>query len=243
LNNGGFEYDRDFVLKSCLTVLDRGARYEVEKFRDGKTKEEIITEWERIAAQALIPLIYFRYHYPEKFKLAGGLQEYLLRTLIVFGGSPDNLIDKVVRCIRDAKDFVLPDVFGAIRADGRSLELTPEVLFERSSNTMDHEQSISFSIFGIRISTIHRHRTRTGRRSITYFRRVCLKRLRTLTLTVESVTCCITALSNATKLPTACFSPQLKKVSATRRIRRQPSGLRPTVSIARSSGLDTWTFT
>ena len=83
--------------------------------------------------QALIPLIYFRYHHPEKFKLAGGLQEYLLRTLItgVFGGSPDNLIDKVVRSIQDAKDFVLSNVFGAIRADGRSLELTPEVLFEQ----------------------------------------------------------------------------------------------------------------
>jgi Protein of unknown function DUF262/Protein of unknown function (DUF1524) len=157
LNQGGFEYDRDFVLKSCLTVLGKGARYEVEKFRDGKTKEEIITEWEGIAAaikdvrdwvvaktyirngkampsyQALIPLIYFRYHHPEKFKTAGGLQEYLLRTLITgsFGGSPDNLIDKVVRCIQDAKDFVLPDVFGVIRADGRSLELTPEVLLDQ----------------------------------------------------------------------------------------------------------------
>ena len=69
----------------------------------------------------------------DKFKLAGGLQEYLLRTLIigVFGGSPDNLIDKIVRSIQEAKDFVLPEVFGAIRADGRSLELTPEVLFEQ----------------------------------------------------------------------------------------------------------------
>ena len=228
LNKGGFEYDRDFVLKSCLTVLDKGARYEVEKFRDGKTKEEIITEWEKIAAaikdvrdwvvaktyirtgkampsyQALIPLIYFRYHYPEKFKLGGGLQEYLLRTLItgVFGGSPDNLIDKIVRSIQDAKDFVLPDVFGAIRADGGVWSLPLRCCL---SNTMDHEQSTFSSIFGIRISTIHLHRTRMGRRSITYFRRVCLRRSRTLTLTVGSVTCCITALSIATKLPTACF--------------------------------------
>lgn len=157
LNKGGFEYDRDFVLKSCLTVLGKGARYEVEKFRDGKTKEEIITEWEQIAAairyvrdwviaktyirtgkampsyQALIPLIYFRYHYPEKFTIARGLEEYLLRTLItgVFGGSPDNLIDRVVRSIQDAQDFALTNVFAVIRADGRSLELTPEVLFEQ----------------------------------------------------------------------------------------------------------------
>jgi hypothetical protein len=158
LNKGGFEYDRDFVLKSCLTVLGKGARYEVQKFRDGRTKEEIIEQWEIIAAaikdvrdwvvaktyirtgkampsyQALIPLVYFRYHFPQKFKAASGLQEYLLRTLItgVFGGSPDNLIDKVVRSIQDKSDFVLPEVFGVIRADGRSLELTPDVLFEQA---------------------------------------------------------------------------------------------------------------
>ena len=157
LNKGDFEYDRDFVLKSCLTVLGKGARYEVQKFRDGKTKEEIVEEWEKIATaikdvrdwvvaktyirtgkampsyQALIPLIYFRFHYPDKFKLANGLQEYLLRTLItgVFGGSPDNLIDKVVRCVQEKEGFVLPEVFGVIRADGRSLELTPDVLFEQ----------------------------------------------------------------------------------------------------------------
>ena len=157
LNKGGFEYDRDFVLKSCLTVLGKGARYEVEKFRDGKTKEEIIKEWTKIAAaikdvrdwvvaktyirtgkampsyQALIPLIFFRYRYPDKFKAASGLQEYLLRTLItgVFGGSPDALIDKVVRSIQEAQDFVLSEVFGVIRADGRSLEITQDVLLEQ----------------------------------------------------------------------------------------------------------------
>ncbi len=33
LNQGGFAFDRDFVLKSCLTILGKGARYEVSKFR------------------------------------------------------------------------------------------------------------------------------------------------------------------------------------------------------------------
>ena len=49
LNNGGFAFDRDFVLKSCLTVLGKGARYDVGKFRDGTTKEEIISKWATIA--------------------------------------------------------------------------------------------------------------------------------------------------------------------------------------------------
>src|SRR4030095_1106799 len=106
LNQGGFAYDRDFVLKTCLTVLGKGARYDVDKFRDGTTKEEIIKNWDKIATViktvrdfvvsktyirsdkalpsylALIPLIYYRYHYPQKFAQATDLQEYLLRSLI-----------------------------------------------------------------------------------------------------------------------------------------------------------------
>jgi len=33
LNKHGFAFDRDFVLKTCLVLLDHGARYEVSKFR------------------------------------------------------------------------------------------------------------------------------------------------------------------------------------------------------------------
>jgi hypothetical protein len=140
-----------------LTVLNKGARYDVGKFRDGTTKEEIINKWETIAAAikavrdfvvsktyirsdkalpsylALIPLIYYRYHYPQKFASAAGLQEYLLRSLVtgVFGGSPDNLIDKIVRNIQEHEDFVPSEIFGVIRADNRNLEITPQIIFEQ----------------------------------------------------------------------------------------------------------------
>lgn len=157
LNQGRFAFDRDFILKSCLTMLGKGARYEVGKFRDGTTKEEIIAKWEELSAAiksvrdfvvsktyirsdkampsylALIPLIYFRYHYPARFAANTTAAEYLLRVLVtgVFGGSPDNMIDKVVRCIQEQKDFVLSEVYGVIRAEGRSLEITPSVIFEQ----------------------------------------------------------------------------------------------------------------
>ncbi len=157
LNSGGFGFDRDFVLKSCLTMLGKGARYEVAKFRDGKTKEEIIAKWGELSTAikavrdllvaktyirsdrampsylGLIPLIYFRFHYPEKFARNQDLPGYLLRVLItgVFGGSPDNLIDKVVRRIEERQDFVLADVYDVIRADGRSLEVTPGVILDQ----------------------------------------------------------------------------------------------------------------
>jgi hypothetical protein len=158
LNNGGFDFDRDFVLKTCLTLLGKGARYEVDKFRDGKTKEEIIEKWQNLADAikdvrdfivsktyirsdkampsylALIPLIYFRYHFPDKFPNAKGLAEWLLRALVtgVFSGNPDNLIDKIVRSIHENKGFVVSDVYAVIRDDGRNLEITPEVIFNQS---------------------------------------------------------------------------------------------------------------
>jgi hypothetical protein len=157
LNQGSFAFDRDFVLKACLTVLGKGARYEVDKFRDGKTKEEIIDKWPELSEAikavrdllvaktyirsdkampsylALIPLIYFRHHFPAKFAANKDMAAYLLRVLAtgVFGGSPDNLIDKLVRNIQEQGDFVLSEVYGVIRADGRSMEITPDVIFEQ----------------------------------------------------------------------------------------------------------------
>ncbi|WP_287367787.1 DUF262 domain-containing protein [Thauera sp.] len=157
LNQGSFDFDRDFVLKSCLSMLGKGARYEVGKFRDGKTKEEIIAKWDELAEAiravrdllvsktyirsdrampsylALIPLIYYRFHHPAKFAANQDMAAYLLRVLVtgVFGGSPDNLIDKLVRNMQEQQDFVLSEIYGVIRAEGRSLEITPAVIFDQ----------------------------------------------------------------------------------------------------------------
>lgn len=157
LNQGSFAFDRDFVLKACLTVLGKGARYEVDKFRDGKTKEDIIDKWPELSGAikavrdllfsktyirsdkampsylALIPLIYYRYHFSSKFASNNEMPAYLLRVLAtgVFGGSPDNLIDKIVRNVQEQGDFILSEVYGVIRADGRSMEITPDVIFKQ----------------------------------------------------------------------------------------------------------------
>jgi hypothetical protein len=53
LNSHGYAFNRDFILKACLTLLNRGARYEVEKFRDDKTREQIEASWGRIADAVL----------------------------------------------------------------------------------------------------------------------------------------------------------------------------------------------
>jgi hypothetical protein len=150
LNQHGFEFDRDFVLKTCLVLLEQGSRYEVAKFRKPGVREDIQTKWEAISQAiqsvldfvrertfiksdkalpsylVLIPLVFFRYHYPAAWSHAKGMDEYILRCSLTgaFSGQPDNLIDALVNKLDETKEFNLEDVFNVIRSQGRSLELT-----------------------------------------------------------------------------------------------------------------------
>lgn len=152
LNRHGFAFDRDFVLKTSLTVLNQGARYEVEKFRKPGVREAVEKEWQKIASavqdvldfvrgktfiqcdkalptyNVLIPLIYFRYHFSRTSRGTEGLDTYLLRCSLVgaFSGQSDNLIDALVAQIRSSKAFDLEEIFDVIRSQGRSLELTED---------------------------------------------------------------------------------------------------------------------
>lgn len=154
LNAGGYKFDRDLVLKTCLVLLGKGANYDVGKFRDETTRARIVENWGQISAaigdvrdflrnhtyvrshhaltsyNGLLPLIYFRYHYPEKWASTQGLASFVLRVMVTqaFSGRPDNLINKLTRQIDADKDFKVPRLFEVIRQDGRSLELTDETL-------------------------------------------------------------------------------------------------------------------
>ncbi|MCG3777259.1 MAG: hypothetical protein JW395_4135 [Nitrospira sp.] len=150
LNAHGFAFTRDFVLKTCLTLLDQGARYEVDKFRKPGVREKIEGEWSGIAKaikdvldfvrgktfircdkalpsyNVLIPLVYVRYHFAEAWKKATDVDSYLLRSLLAgaFGGTPDQMIDDLVNRLKEIKTFDITEVFGVVRSKGRSLELT-----------------------------------------------------------------------------------------------------------------------
>lgn len=152
LNRDGFGFTRDFVLKTCLTLLDQGARYEVEKFRKEGVREGIESHWDDISGAvkdvsdfvrgstfircdkalpsylALIPLVYLRYHFPHAWKTAKGVELYLLRALLAgaFSGTPDQLIDDIVAKLKEIKAFEISEVFGVIRSAGRTLELTED---------------------------------------------------------------------------------------------------------------------
>lgn len=156
LNCHGFAFTRDFILKTCLTLLDQGARYEVEKFRKPKVREDIEGKWEDITKAvkdvldfvrgktfircdkaipsylALMPLVYVRYHFKDAWSQAKERDGFLLRSLLTgaFSGTPDQLIDDCVTKIKELKGFDATEMFGVIRSKNRSLELTENRFWE-----------------------------------------------------------------------------------------------------------------
>lgn len=158
LNNTGYKFNRDFVLKTCLSLLDKGAAYNVSKFRDETTREAISDKWDDISNAikdvkdflygktylrsdkaltsylGLIPVIYFRYHFKNQWKSVKKLDEYILRTLLTgaFSGSPDTVIDRCIDAIKKSQDFKVDDLFDAIRRSGRNLQIDEETILELS---------------------------------------------------------------------------------------------------------------
>jgi len=158
LNKEGYAFTRDFVLKTCLTLLDTGASYKIEKFRKPEIKDRMMSEWENIENSirtvkdflygntylrskkalksylTLIPVIYFHYHNKSKWDSLKNLDSYILRTLLAgsFGGSPDSLIDNCINEIKTNNAFVNKKIFNVIRSSGRSLEISKDDLLNQS---------------------------------------------------------------------------------------------------------------
>lgn len=156
LNAHGFEFTRDFVLKTCLSVFEQGARYEVPKFRQPQVRATIEAQWDHISGamqevldfvrghtfikcdkalpsyNVLIPLMYLRYHYANQFRTAKGIDQYIVRASLAgaFSGQPDQLIDELTSNIKKVGGFDLQEAFGVIRSQGRSLELTESRLWD-----------------------------------------------------------------------------------------------------------------
>ncbi|WP_394168914.1 DUF262 domain-containing protein [Saccharospirillum alexandrii] len=158
LNATGYKFTRDFILKTCLVLLGKGAAYDVKKFRDEETRQQIIDKWDYISAAikdvrdflygktfirtdhalpsylGMIPVIYFRYHFPDKWTSVRRLDTYFLRTLLsgAFSGRPDGLIDKCVRGIKEEGKFDVKEIFGVIHDDGRNLDVSADTLLGAS---------------------------------------------------------------------------------------------------------------
>lgn len=156
LNRYGFAFDRDFVLKTCLVLLNQGAQYEVSKFRKPGVREDIEAKWSELSASikaiadfirgktyiqcdkalpsylALIPLIYVFHHYPASWRSAKNVDAFLVRTLLTgaFSGQSDRIIDALVKRFKELERFDADEGYAIIRSQNRSLEITKERFFE-----------------------------------------------------------------------------------------------------------------
>jgi hypothetical protein len=74
-------------------------------------------------------------HYPDEWdKNESEFQKYLIRTSLtgVFGGNPDQLLDKIVPNINKHATFDLSEIFGVVREDGRSMEISEATILGMS---------------------------------------------------------------------------------------------------------------
>lgn len=164
LNSTDYNFTRDFILKSCLCLIDVGAKYEVEKFRKKENLAEIERNWDNISSAikdvkdflsgqtfirsdkalpsylGLIPIIYFRYKFKEKWQSGvPNLNKWLIRILLTgaFSGSPDGLIDQCNRNILESKFFDIDAINKLIREAGRNIDVTEKTIVDAGYGDAD----------------------------------------------------------------------------------------------------------
>jgi len=158
LNVGGtFDFDVDFILKTCLILINTGAKYDIAKFRNENNKTAIIENWESIADSirwckdfvygdtyikskknlpsylSLIPIIYTKYRYPNTCTNSiNDFKEFLLKVNLtgVYGGVTDSFTDGIINVINAHQRFALTEIFSFIRNQGKSIELTEDKLLD-----------------------------------------------------------------------------------------------------------------
>ena len=152
---GAFFFDKDFILKTALVSIGKGARFEVEKFKGDageKNLEEIKTKWELIARSfhwlqdfldyarimsdyvlpsynALIPIIHFAHLHnckPDSPKVKFNAQTWLYKALL--NGNFSGQSDRIIDSAANViKTYSLPDYFPFKELEARMEELDRKV--------------------------------------------------------------------------------------------------------------------
>lgn len=158
LNSTVFAFERDFVLKTSLILIGTGAKYDVMKFRKEENLENLQNNWDEIKKSikeikdflckytfirddkalpsylALIPLIYFNYKYPDKWKTANKekLAKWLTRVLLTgaFSGSSDTLLDALIKKVDEKEDIDIDVINTEIINRGRTINISEESLLD-----------------------------------------------------------------------------------------------------------------
>lgn len=154
INAVGYKFNRDFILKCCLTLIGAGAKYEVDKFRKEENIQKINDNWKEIcdaikdvkdfvygrtylrcdktlgAYNPLIPIIYLRYKYKDKYNdsINNGLSKWLIQTILagVYSGSADSLIDLTIKDIEEKGTLDFDSLKCIFRNRNKSIDITED---------------------------------------------------------------------------------------------------------------------
>ena len=158
LNRTGYNFHRDFIIKLCLVLLNTGSKYEIKKLKDENIVNQIKTEWDNISNSirfvkdfiydktylktketlsselSLVPLIYFKYHYGEKWLNENDYIDYLVKVNLTgaFGGVSDMFNDGLIAIVKHDQTFIKENIFSFMKEKGKTLQLTDKKLFELS---------------------------------------------------------------------------------------------------------------
>lgn len=154
---GGFNFDIDFILKTCLILINTGAKYDIAKFRNENNKNAIIDNWDSITESikwckdlvygstyiksdknlpsylSLIPIIYTKYWYPDTCGASEmDFKSFLIKVNLtgVYGGVTDSFTDGIINVINSNQRFALDEIFSFIRDQGKSIEISDSKLLD-----------------------------------------------------------------------------------------------------------------
>jgi len=158
LNRPGYKFTRDFILKTSLILIGTGAKYDVHKFRVENNIQTLRDNWNKIkdaisdirdfmqnntfirsdkalpSYLALIPIIYFKFRFPEKWRYIkmDDLGFWLTRVLLTgaFSGSSDSILDVLIRDIKEKEDFDIDSINSIIIERNRSVSLSPKAVLD-----------------------------------------------------------------------------------------------------------------
>ncbi|MCK4732290.1 MAG: DUF262 domain-containing protein [Methanophagales archaeon] len=133
--NGEYDFNTDFLIKSSFVILDKGAKYEIRKLKEGVFIEKLEDEFEKIRKAllstveflktdakilskkflksylAVIPIVDFIYQQPHQQLPEGQairLRQYLYMSFFMrfYSYGPDGKLDVIHKKIKEANPFV-----------------------------------------------------------------------------------------------------------------------------------------
>lgn len=149
LSSVGFDFSKDYILKALLICTGQGAAYQVKKFKQEGSLDQVTKNWKQVRQSIFDVVTFLKESTPVKSKKAlvsqnsllpviamrfamgkkkwnnfdkSNIADYILRTTLAgsFNGAKDTLLDKLSESMKSG--FNLHQIMSILKGDNRSVE-------------------------------------------------------------------------------------------------------------------------